>query len=96
VQFRPDKDFLLAVLNLQINEDFQKIVQSIQAYHLQCGLEFPRYRLDDLIKLQGRSALALEFITSVDPKLAREELDKIIMTEASQRANAMLNKKIPF
>ena len=75
MQFKPGKRFFEAVLNLQGNPEFEAIKQEIQAYHLDAGLHFPRMDGNPLVRLQGATAFALEFLAAIDPAFAHAALD---------------------
>jgi hypothetical protein len=77
LQFKPGKRFFEAVLNLQGNPEFEAIKQEIQAYHLDAGLHFPRLDGNPLIRLQGATAFALEFLTVVDSAFAHAQLERL-------------------
>jgi len=79
--FKPGKRFFEAVLNLQGNIEFEKIITEFQKYHLDAGLHFPHIDGPALVKLQGAAAFVLEFLTSADPNFARAELDRLKLVE---------------
>ena len=64
-------------MNLQGNPEFEAIKQEIQAYHLDAGLHFPRLDGNPLIRLQGATAFALEFLTVVDSAFAHAQLERL-------------------
>jgi hypothetical protein len=90
LQFKPGKRFFEAVLNLQGNPEFEAIKQEIQAYHLDAGLHFPRMDGNPLIRLQGATAFALEFLAAIDPTFAHAELERLKMSKTGE------TKKIPY
>ena len=90
MQFKPGKRFFEAVLNLQGNPEFEAIKQEIQAYHLDAGLHFPRLDGNPLIRLQGATAFALEFLAAIDPTFAHAEIDRL------KQSKVKAATKIPF
>ena len=90
MQFKPGEKFFQAVLNLQASQDFVDIKKELEAYHLDAGLRFPSVDGVPLVKLQGRTALVLELLTSMDPAYALAQLESIKMSQV------MEEKKIPF
>ena len=90
MNFKPEKKFFEAALNLQGNADFEEIKKEIQAYHLDAGLHFPRMDGNPLVRLQGATAFALEFLAAIDPAFAHAALDCL------KQAKVKGEIKIPF
>jgi hypothetical protein len=87
MQFQPSEKFLRSVVNLQVSDDFKNILLELQNYQLRMGTRFHLYQGDELVKLQGRSALAIDLLRTMNPEYAAKELANLALKakEAGQK-----------
>lgn len=74
-----DEKLYRAVINLQINQDFEVIRNYIGRRHSEVGGSFHAIKDDmQLHQAQGRAAELVDlYFRKLDPKFARDELEKL-------------------
>jgi len=86
--FKPDERFLKAVINLQVNPDFETIKAGLRRYWATLGGSFHAIEPETALrKIQGRAGLLSEILKYMDPQTAHAELEAMEkkVKEANQK-----------